>query len=182
MSAPVESFSYTFVQDGPCRGGSFRIPGKNAADYLEISTYNFGWRFRATPGDPTMQIVEFDVSQGFSVRSSTGNVNPWICVRDRNDGCDIGMRVVEAKDYGEIRVGNTEGDYPGYHFHHAMGLKVVVDDGSNYLAALIVEKDGRVCGAHASEDGRPGITGELPLANGMMAVVRNGLVVQLKPR
>lgn len=173
-------FNMTYVSDGPCAGGVLHFPGKNPGDYLEISPYNFGWRFRVTMGDPTDQIVEFDVPQGFSVRSSTGSVNPWLAVRDRNDGCDLALRVTADKQWGEIRVGNTEGDYPGYAFHHAMGLKVVVDDGANYKDALVIEQDGRVRGCHASVNGRAGVNTEVDLGNGRVLVIENGLIVEVR--
>lgn len=91
-------------------GSELIIRGKTTDQQMKIGQYAFGWQIFCDGGDSDAELLEAYVPKGFSVASSENVVNPFICVRDKLDGADVGMWCDVANGWAYFVAGNSEAD------------------------------------------------------------------------
>lgn len=137
-------FSVTNIDESLYNGGTqVTIQGKTPDQLMVIGQYAWGWSFCFLPGSqPFANIAEFYVPNIFSIMSSTHTVHPLLGIRDKDDSCDLSLRMNATSGWGEIRVGNAEGDYPGFYYDRKLGIQFIVNDGNQYIPAVQISSDG----------------------------------------
>ncbi len=134
-SAAIKTTIQT-VESGIRKGGQIVWTGKASDMTAQLGQYDYGWEFLFTPGATATvaesSIVTFGVPKWFGIRSSLAGIGPILSVRDNLDALDLNFRMNKDTKYGEIYVGNTQGDDALVTGSTSLGLKfgVASDSGA----------------------------------------------------